>query len=111
MRSVPPMSRASCGWPVTVTASLKVALTVITSSVVYAPASPGLEVIAITGPVSAMETVDAAVVPALTPVGSEAPKPSSTLSPSSMTMSAVAVNVNVFEVSPEANSTLDGTPE
>ena len=49
-------------------------------------------------------------VPALTSVGS-VPKPSSTLSPSSSTLSSVAVKVNVLLVSPLSNVTLAGTPE
>ena len=59
---------------------------------------------------SVMFTVVVAGEPALTPVGS-VPKLSFTLSPSSSTVSSVAVNVNVFDVSPLANDTLAGTPE
>ena len=48
-----------------------------------------------------------AVVPALTPSGSVAPKLSLTLSPSSST----AVNVKDLEVSPLSKVTFCGTPE
>ena len=59
---------------------------------------------------SVIETVVSLVVPAVTPVGKE-PKPSLTFSPSSSTVSAVAVKVNDLEVSVAANVTLAGTPE
>ena len=58
---------------------------------------------------SVMLTVVVAGVPALTPVGSGVSKPSSTLSPSSSTVSAAALNVIVFDVSPSSKVTLAGT--
>ena len=59
---------------------------------------------------SVMETVVSLGVPTVTPLGS-VPKPRATVSPSSSAESSVAVNVNVFDVSPAANVTLAGTPE
>ena len=49
-------------------------------------------------------------VPVLTPAGSVFPKPSVTLSPSSSSLSSVAVTVKVFAVSPLLNVRLAGTP-
>ena len=57
-----------------------------------------------------MFTVDVLGVPALTPTGS-VPKPSSTRSSSSSTLSSVALKVNVLLVSLAPNATLAGTPE
>ena len=51
------------------------------------------------------------VVPAVTPVGSVAPKLSLTLSPSSSTVSWAAVKVKDLEVSPLSKVTFCGTPE
>ena len=59
---------------------------------------------------SVIEIVVTAVVPAPTLAGS-APNASFTLSSSSSTVSEVAVNVNVFDVSPVAKLTDAGTPE
>ena len=59
---------------------------------------------------SVMEIVVSAVVPALTLAGS-VPNASFTLSSSSSTVSEVAVNVNVLDVSPLAKVTDAGTPE
>ena len=60
---------------------------------------------------SVMVTVVVEVVPAVTPVGRDAPKPRATVSPSSSAESSVAAKVMVFEVSPAAKVTLAGTPE
>ena len=49
--------------------------------------------------------------PSVTPAGKVLPKVSFTDSPSSSTVSAVAVKVKVFSVSPELKVTLAGTPE
>ena len=57
-----------------------------------------------------MLTVDVPGVPAVTRAGS-VPKPRATLSPSSSTVSSVAVKVNVLEVWPLLKVTLAGTPE
>ena len=57
-----------------------------------------------------MLTVDVLVVPAVTRAGS-VPKPNSTVSPSSSTVSSVAANVNDLDVSPLLKVTLAGTPE
>ena len=57
-----------------------------------------------------MVTVLVAGVTALTPAGSEAPKLSLTLSPSSSTVSVSAVNVKDSEVSPLSKVTFCGTP-
>ena len=57
-----------------------------------------------------METTDSPVVPLVTRLG-RAPSPSFTLSPSSSTLSSVALKVKVFEVSPVLKVTLAGTPE
>ena len=51
------------------------------------------------------------VVPALTPAGRVLPKPSLTLSPSSLSLSEAAAKVKDFSVSPGLNTTLAGTPE
>ena len=59
---------------------------------------------------SVMLTVVSVGVPALTPAG-RGPKVSFTLSPSSLALSWVALKVKVFAVSPDANVTLEGTPE
>ena len=59
---------------------------------------------------SVMLTVVWVVVPVCTVAGS-VPKVSRTLSPSSSTVSCVAVKVNAFEVSPALNITFAGTPE
>ena len=56
-----------------------------------------------------MEMVVSSVLPALTPSGS-VPKVSFTDSSSSSTVSAVAANVKVLEVSPLLKVTLLGTP-
>ena len=56
-----------------------------------------------------MVTVVSALAPATIPSGS-APKESFTDSSSSIKSSG-AVNLNVFWVSPDTNTTLDGTPE
>ena len=56
---------------------------------------------------SAMLTVDVPGVPAVTRAGS-VPNARATLSPSSSTVSSVAVNVNVFDVSPLSKVTLAG---
>ena len=58
-----------------------------------------------------MVTALVAVVPALTPSGSVAPKLSLTLSPSSSTVSWAAVKVKDLEVSPLSKVTFCGTPE
>ena len=60
---------------------------------------------------SVMVTALVAGLPAVTPVGSVAPKLSLTLSPSSSTVSWAAVKVNVLEVSPLSKVTFCGTPE
>ena len=60
---------------------------------------------------SVMVTALVAGVPAVTPVGSVAPKLSLTLSPSSSTVSVSAVKTKVFSVSPLPKVTLGGTPE
>ena len=57
-----------------------------------------------------MITVVSSVAPPETLPGS-IPNSSFTLSPSSSTVSCVAVKVNDLEVSPEVKMTLDGTPE
>ena len=57
-----------------------------------------------------METMVSLVAPSVIPVGS-VPKVSLTDSPSSSTVSGVAVKVKVFSVSPELKTTLAGTPE
>ena len=57
-----------------------------------------------------IETTVSLVAPSDTPVGMF-PKPSFTLSPSSLALSWVALKVKVFAVSPDANTTLEGTPE
>ena len=59
---------------------------------------------------SVMEMVVSLVVPSVTPVG-RVPKVSFTLSPSSSTLSEVAVKVKLFSVSPLLKVTLAGTPE
>ena len=59
---------------------------------------------------SVMVTVVSVGVPALTS-GGRVPKVSRTLSPSSSTVSCVAVKENAFEVSPALNITFAGTPE
>ena len=51
------------------------------------------------------------VVPSVTPAGRVLPKVSLTDSPSSSTVSAVAVKVKDFSVSPALNTKLAGTPE
>ena len=62
------------------------------------------------GPSSSLiDTVVSAGLPALTPAGS-VPKPSFTLSPSSSTVSSVAVNVMLCSLSPLSNVTLASTP-
>ena len=58
-----------------------------------------------------IETVASSVLPALTPVGRVLPKPSLTLSPSSLSLSEAALKSKVFSVSPGLNTTLAGTPE
>ena len=59
-----------------------------------------------------MDTTVSLVVPSVTPVGRlSVSKVSFTDSPSSSTVSAVAVKVNDFSVSPELKVTLAGTPE
>ena len=58
-----------------------------------------------------MDTMASLVVPALTPAGRELSKPSLTLSPSSLSSSAVAVKVKDFSVSLALKTTLAGTPE
>ena len=78
------------------------------SAAVYA-AAPKLTVTAVGLSSSLIETVVSSGVPAVTPVGS-VPKARSTDSPSSSIVSAVAVNVNVAEVSVALNVTLEGTP-
>ena len=55
-----------------------------------------------------METVVWSVTPSLTPAGS-VPNSSSTLSPSSLSVSWVALNLIVCDVSPASKVTLDGT--
>ena len=60
---------------------------------------------------SLMLTVVWLGVPALTPPGRFDPKASSTLSPSSSSMSSVAENVIVCDVSPLLKVTLDDTGE
>ena len=57
-----------------------------------------------------MVTVVSALLPATIPTGST-PKESFTDSSSSSIKSSGAVNLNVFWVSPDTNTTLDGTPE
>ena len=59
---------------------------------------------------SVMETTVSLGLPSVTPVG-RVPNPSFTLSPSSSSPSWVAVKGMLFSVSPDANSTLAGTPE
>ena len=56
-----------------------------------------------------MDTTVSLVVPSLTPVG-RVPKVSLTDSPSSSSVSAVALKVKVLEVSPLLKTTLAGTP-
>ena len=58
-----------------------------------------------------MLTVVAAGVPALTPASGREPNPSRTLSPSSLSVSCVALKMNDWDVSPASKVTLDGTPE
>ena len=53
-----------------------------------------------------METVASAGLPTLTPVGRGLPKVSLTLSPSSLSLSWVAVKVKLFSVSVGPNVTL-----
>ena len=59
---------------------------------------------------SVMATVAWFGEPAVTPSSGIVPKPSSTLSLSSSTVSCVAVTVKVFDVSPELKTTVPGTP-
>ena len=59
---------------------------------------------------SMMEITVSSVVPSVTPSGRVLPKVSFTDSSSSSMVSAVAVKVNVLEVSPELNTTFAGTP-
>ena len=59
---------------------------------------------------SAMATVVVSGARVLTFAG-RFPKPSFTLSPSSLALSWVALKVIVFAVSPDANTTFAGTPE
>ena len=60
---------------------------------------------------SVMLTVVSSGVPALTRASGMEPNPSCTLSPSSSSVSCVALKVIVFSVSPLRKVTLDGTPE
>ena len=88
--------------------SVTVTSTVPPSSTLYV-AAPKLTVTAGTSS-SVMVTVDAAIIPAVTPSGS-VPKVSFTLSSSSSTSSAVALKVKLFSVSVAAKVRLSGTPE
>ena len=58
-----------------------------------------------------IETTVSFVVPSVTPAGRVLPKVSFTDSPSSSTVSEVAVKVKLLEVSPVLKTTLAGTPE
>ena len=61
-------------------------------------------------PLSSRLTVEVAVAPAVTPAGS-VPKPRTTLSPSSISASAVARIRNVLRVSSDSKTRPSGTPE
>ena len=58
-----------------------------------------------------MDTTASLVEPSVTPAGRVLSKPSLTLSPSSLSSSAVAVKVKDFSVSLALKTTLAGTPE
>ena len=88
--------------------SLTVTVTSPPSSTLYAALAK--RTVTAGSSLSAMLTVDVLVVPAVTRVGS-VPKASLTRSPSSLTVSSVAVKVNVFDVSPLLKVTVAGTPE
>ena len=84
-------------------------VTVLPSATVYDPCSK-LTVTEGTSS-SVIETTASLVEPSATPAGRELPKPSLTLSPSSLSSSAVALKVKDFSVSGLLNTTLAGTPE
>ena len=87
----------------------------LSSTMVYVPELPSPMVSAAseteTPAPSSSSMLTVAGVPALTRDGRFGPKASFTLSPSSSTLSWVAVKVNVFDVSPALKVTSAGTPE
>ena len=58
-----------------------------------------------------MLTVVTAGDPALSAASGREPNPSCTLSPSSLSVSCVALKANDLDISPASKVTLDGTPE